>query len=47
LVSRLSFEGNLCEVDEHAQDGHGEPQIICSLGLVRPQADGLGEDGNV
>jgi len=36
LVARRAEEGTLCEVTHEEPSGPPEPQIICSLGLVKP-----------
>jgi hypothetical protein len=36
LVARRAEEGSLCEVPKEETSEPAEPQIICSLGLVKP-----------
>lgn len=36
LVARRAEEGTLCEVTQEEPSEPPEPQIICSLGLVKP-----------
>ncbi|WP_347245972.1 helicase-related protein [Thermogutta sp.] len=43
LVIALRQDGRLCRVEE--KGGPGEPQVICSLGLRRPESD-AGKPGN-